>query len=138
MKKNAGERVLEVSGPHPLPPVQRTSSPAHLTSIQAAVRTLPFPPSPALGGGAREPRSGVTRKKKPGRHGRGRRRPPQGGSGRGAHSLGRGDTEPLGRRDARMQLPAALSAGAVAAVAALVAALLLLRCQDAGPGAGSR
>ncbi|XP_028012529.2 oxidoreductase HTATIP2 isoform X2 [Eptesicus fuscus] len=36
-----------------------------------------------------------------------------------------------------MQLPAALSAGAVAAVAALVAALLLLRCQDAGPGAGS-
>ncbi|XP_015422139.1 PREDICTED: oxidoreductase HTATIP2 isoform X2 [Myotis davidii] len=36
-----------------------------------------------------------------------------------------------------MQLPTALSAGAVAAVAALVAALLLLRCQDAGPGAGS-
>nr|KAF6342911.1 HIV-1 Tat interactive protein 2 [Pipistrellus kuhlii] len=62
---------------------------------------------------------------------------PQDGAGRGAHRQGRGAAESLGRRDARMQLPAALGAGAAAAVAALVAALLLLRCRDAGPGAGS-
>ena len=38
-----------------------------------------------------------------------------------------------------MHRSVSLSAGAaVAAVAALVAALLLLRCEDAGPGAGSR